>query len=68
MVARDSAKAKHKMESPARLVRVEVQDINDNQPVFVDHQQVDGGRDGLGCMNDHFVNEFSHGEKKNQVG
>ena len=28
------------LESPARLVRVEVQDVNDNQPVFVDHQQV----------------------------
>ena len=43
VVARDSARGKDSLESPARLVRVEVQDINDNQPIFVDHRQVCSG-------------------------
>ena len=40
VVARDQGRGRERKESEARLVRVEVTDINDNQPIFVDHQQV----------------------------
>ena len=40
VLARDQGRGRERKESEARLVRVEVRDINDNQPIFVDHQQV----------------------------
>ena len=55
VVARDGGRgggAGGWLESPARLVRVEIQDVNDNQPVFVDHQQVRRALlcAGVGCL------------------